>query len=156
MSQLTAPQAVELQEISHELAYLRDELEKMQRFAEDGGHIDRDHLQGRCDDLGTTVERLIQFRLTHKPVTTMKGQHPMQATRSLTVTAKRIPATDRSGSKIVAKSSDGKQITIPYPHQSNEPHEMAVRRLYPNAVTVTEVATSTERAGLKFFVEVPA
>jgi hypothetical protein len=137
----------DLSDIAMELAKTRMQLLKMRDFVARGGHIDYDHVQGRIDEI-----EMIHIRIRDL---SMKGQ-PMQATRSLTVTAKRIPATDRSGSKIVAKSSDGKQITIPYPHQSNEPHEMAVRRLYPNAVTVTEVATSTERAGLKFFVEVPA
>ena len=156
MSRLTLAQSIELHEIYHEFAYTREEIRNMHIFAATGGTIDADHLQGRLDELDTTIERLTQFGLTHMPVTTMKGQPPMNATRTLTVHAKRLPATDRSGSKIVAKSSDGKQITIGYPHQSNEPHVVAVRRLYPDAISVTEVATSTARDGLKFIVEVSA
>jgi hypothetical protein len=79
---------------------------------------------------------------------------PMSTTRTIIVHAKRVPATDHAGSKMVAKSSDGKQITIGYPHQANDPHELAVRRLYPEALSVTEVATDTAQRGLKFVVEV--
>lgn len=46
------------------------------------------------------------------------------------VTTKKIAPTDTSGAKIRAKSSTtGRQITISYPYDANDPHVQAVHEL---------------------------